>query len=322
MRDRVDVVIVGGGPAGMATAIWCQRLGLSHLLVEAEAELGGQLDRIENPVIDYPGLPTRNGRELKEKLVEHVRSIACVHRLQATVQSIDVAGRQLVLAQESDVVQFERLVLAMGSKARSLGVPGEQEMLARGEVWSATRDRERFAGQRVVVVGGGDRACEGALLLAAGGADVVLVHRSDRFRAREEYRLPLLRHPRVQVRTGAQVTAIYGTQGVEGVQVRYGGQGMESEHTSDVVFEDIAARAVFVRVGVEPNSQLVQGQLATDAEGFVQTDAIGRTSVPGVFAVGDVCTRPHFSSIASAVGQGMIIAKHLSLDAEKKGEVL
>ncbi|MGZ4112346.1 MAG: NAD(P)/FAD-dependent oxidoreductase [Tumebacillaceae bacterium] len=323
---RKDVVIVGGGPAGMSAAIWCKRLGLEHLLVEASGELGGQLFQIHNPVIDYPGLLADNGRAVQKVFAEHVQQLECAHQLEADVQAVDVENMALTLrvaqnaAQGSSQgssqgavmhVEYRGLIVATGSSERRLHVPGEMEMIERGEVYSASRDRDRFAGRRVAVVGGGDRAVEGALLLAERGANVVLIHRSDRFRARDSYLQPVLAHPQIEVRSFATVVNIIGDEQVRGVIIAQNGQ--ETQLDVD---------AIFVRIGVAPNSDLLRGQVRTDEDGYLVTDEVGRTDREGVFAIGDVCTRPLYSSIASAVGQGMTAAKHLSLYLAQKGAEL
>jgi thioredoxin reductase (NADPH) len=311
-----DVVIIGGGPAGMTAAIWCKRLGLMHLLLEKGAALGGQLEGIQNPVIDYPGLPAANGQEIRRQFAEHLMELDCEHRLQAKVTAVDVQAQVVTVqaAEESRVrhLRYRGLILATGARERRLGVPGEQEMIERGEVYSASRDGERFAGRRVAVVGGGDRAFEGALLLAEQGAEVTLVHRSDRFRAREEFREPVLRHPQIRVWTHTTVTEVLGRERVTGVRVR-DVAGVEREWPVD---------AVFVRIGVVPNSELLHGQVELDEEGYVRVDRRGMTSRENVFAAGDVCTRPLYSSIAAAVGQGMVAAKHLSVVLAQEGEEL
>jgi thioredoxin reductase (NADPH) len=309
-----DVVIIGGGPAGMSAAIWCKRLGLQHLLVEAQAELGGQLFQIHNPVIDYPGLDANNGREVQQVFAEHVHRLDCAHQLEADVLNVEVAQKRVTLRVSSGdemQVAFRGLIVATGSSERRLNVPGEREMIQRGEVYSASRDRDRFASRRVAVVGGGDRAVEGALLLAERGADVVLIHRSDRFRARDSYLSPVLQHPQIEVLTFATVVHILGDEQVSGVVIEQNGQEKR-----------LYVDAMFVRIGVEPNSHLLRGQVRTDDDGYLVTDEVGRTDGEGVFAIGDVCTRPLYSSIASAVGQGMTAAKHLSLSLAQKGAEL
>lgn len=313
MKRQHDVVILGGGPAGMAAAIWCQRLGLSHLLIEAEQRLGGQLFAIQNEVIDYPGVSAESGHEVQAQFEAHVLRLGCQLQRGVTVRDADVA-RRLLTVQGADgraeQIAYRALIVATGAAERRLGVPGELAMIERGEVYSATRDRSLLAGQRVAVVGGGDRALEGALLLAERGSDVLLIHRSDRYRAREEFVQPVLAHPRIERWNHARVQQIWGESAVEAIEVV----------SADGSSHRVEVKALLVRIGVEPNSQLLQGQVKTDPDGYLLTDATGRTSAEGVYAIGDVCTRPLYSSIASAVGQAMAAVKQVSLSMEQRGE--
>lgn len=311
MGCRPEVVIIGGGPGGMAGFIWAKRLGIDVLLLEKEAELGGQLRQIYNRIIDYPGLPAANGEALKRHFVEHVRPWFRDIRCGAEIRSLDVAAKKLVVSVDGRIEVYEPrfLILAMGARPRRLGVPGEEEMLARGESYSAARDRFRFRGRPVAVVGGGDRALEGALLLAEAGADVLLIHRRQEFTARPEYVQPVLRHGRIRVLTDAVVQRIVGRERLEGIVVRRL-QSPPDREEGDERFYPVDA--LFVRIGTEPNSRLVDGQVATDERGYVVVDATMETNVENVFAVGDLCTQPLYSSISLATAQGMVAAKTIA----------
>lgn len=303
-----EVLIIGGGPGGLASFIWAKRLGLKALLLEKEPELGGQLPYIYNRIIDYPGLPVDNGQELKKCFVDHVRPWFDDIHCGAEVRAVDVAVNQVVVQREdgqAHVYTPRFVILAMGARPRRLGVPGEDAMLARGETYSAARDRHRFRGQKVAVIGGGDRALEGALLLAEAGAHVLLIHRRDRFTARAEYVRSAVNHRRIHMLTEATVQRIVGERRLEGIVVRLKDKGAKSGAREQFYPVD----ALFVRIGTEPNSQLVRGQLTLDADGYIVVDATMQTSVGHVFAVGDVCTRPLYSSISMATAQGMAAAK-------------
>ncbi|WP_167859169.1 NAD(P)/FAD-dependent oxidoreductase [Paenibacillus cymbidii] len=307
MEQQTDVAIVGAGPAGIAAALWCKRLGASHRLIEANVAVGGSLPSIHNPVIDYPGLPAASGMQIRDAFAAHLQLQQCDVATDSRVVSIDVAGKRLCLADGSSL--FARgIILATGCSDRRLGVPGEEELLTRGEVYSAARDSARFRGRAAIVVGGGDRAAEGALLLANAGATVWWIHRSDAYRAREEFLQPALRHPGIVKLPFARITEVHGNTRMTGVSVE----------DKDGAIRFVAADALFVRIGVEPNSRLVRGQLAVDENGFIVTDDTCRTSADAVYAIGDVATKPPFSSIATAVGQGMIAAKQLAMRLERQ----
>jgi thioredoxin reductase (NADPH) len=298
-----DVVVVGGGPGGLSALVWCHRLGLRTILLERGDELGGQLFGVNNPIIDYLGIPAANGRELRERFVAHVKGLNCQYLCGTEVKEFHLQEKRLRTANGD--YRAKAFILALGSRDRRIGIPGEAEMIARREVYSASRDKEKFQGKKVAVIGGGDRAMEGALLLAEHGAIVTLVHRSEQFRARKEFLEPVRSHPRIQFLTDTVVQEILGRDRVKGIVV-----------VSKGVQRTLPVDAVFVRIGVEPNSYLLKGQVNTDPDGYVRVDKLGETSVPNVFAVGDLCTRPLFSSVAGSVAQGMMAAKTVSYRVE------
>ncbi|WP_349408907.1 NAD(P)/FAD-dependent oxidoreductase [Pseudalkalibacillus sp. SCS-8] len=302
-----DILIIGGGPAGIAAAIWCQRLGLDYTLIEERSELGGQLKDIHNRIIDYPGQFFENGNALKEQFTHHMELLSCHYHLEASVEQLNCEEKIIHVrtGQDTMKISYRYLILATGTSVRRLHVPGEQEMIDRGEIYSATKDRHRFQGKRVIVVGGGDRAFEGALLLAESGADVQLVHRSKQFRAREEFRKPVFNHQRITVMEDHVVNCIHHSEnGITGVELR----NLKDETTTDLPVE-----GVFIRIGVQPNTRFVKEHVHLDESGYVTVNSCQQTSNDDIYAVGDVCTHPIFSSISSATGQGMIAAKHLSL---------
>jgi thioredoxin reductase (NADPH) len=313
MIRTVDVVIIGGGPAGISAALWCKRLGLNHVLLESRGSLGGQLSKIYNEIIDYPGLPGANGQELLAFFEKHIIHSKCAYQLNTSVSSINLEEKTMQVKESTSnrgKIQFKYVVIATGSSSRKLDIAGEKSMIERGEVYSASRDGEQFTGKSVAVVGGGDRAFEGALLLAEKGARVFLIHRSKHFRAREEYRQPALEHCNITLLTDTIVSEIYGNDIVRGIQLK------EQNGTE----KQLQVDGVFVRIGMQPNNTLLQGVIQTDAEGYIQVNEVGQTSHPFIFAIGDVCTKPFYSSIVSAAGQGMTASKQISLlldDTEK-----
>lgn len=307
---KVAVLIIGGGPAGISAAIWCQRLNIDHLLIEGKNELGGQLDQIKNEVIDYPGLFDGKGYEIKNQFISHFKKLGCYSMCNMTVNTIDLKNKKVTCSSPTVIkeIMFDYLIVATGASARLLGVRGEKEMLQRGEVYSASKDRHLFKGKKVIVVGGGDRAFEGAVLLADAGADVTLVHRSKKFRSRDEYVLPAKEHPNITIKLDSRIIEIIGNQKISGVKIK-------TEGTEPYILH---AEAVFVRIGTKPNSELFSNLFETNEEGYIITDENGKTSEKYIYAIGDVCTAPTYSSIITAVGQGMRVAKLISLELQKK----
>ncbi|MCD8508674.1 MAG: NAD(P)/FAD-dependent oxidoreductase [Bacillus sp. (in: Bacteria)] len=301
--EKVDVVIVGGGPAGISATIWCQRLGINHLLLEAKQEVGGQLEGIHNKIIDYPGIIAENGKEMQHLFTEHLQLLKCNFRTGTTVIEIDPLDKVISYSEKEKQrkIQYNFLIYAAGSKQRCLNVPGESEMIERGEVYSATRDKRLFSGKKVAVIGGGDRAFGGALLLAEEGAVVTLIHRSSYFRARKTYQDAVFNHQAINVHANTEVKRLLGNSHVEQVEVIKNG-----------VKQYLNTDAVFIRIGVAPQTELIQDFVTLDDQGYTVVDKVGQTDTPSIFAIGDTCNTPDYSGITSSAGQGMIAVKCIS----------
>lgn len=295
MHDDLDVVIVGAGPAGMSAALWARTLELRYEVIDDAPAPGGQLHRVYNHVVDYPGVDARHGAELAEHLSRHLDGLDVRIRSGAAVTAIDVAARSVESGYGS--LRARHLVLATGVRRRTLGVPGEAELVGRGVSPSASKYASQFSGQRVLVVGGGDAALEEALILAKVCERVTIVNRTERFRARPDFRDRVAADPRIVVHDRTELLAINGGDRVTGVELR----GTDGPYSLDVA-------GVFVCVGVLPNSDLVAQQVAVDERGYVRTDERQRTSADGVYAAGDVCSGSSLT-IAAAVGQGAAAVK-------------
>jgi thioredoxin reductase (NADPH) len=301
---HVDVLIIGGGPAGISAAIWCKRLGVDCLLLEAQAQLGGQLFTIFNEIIDYPGIQAENGIEMQRKMVKHFIDMDCLYEVNTKVLSIDERSKKVKVKQQEKEKEicYTYLILATGSSQRKLGVPGEQQMIDRGEVYSASADGERLKGKTVALIGGGDRAFEGAHLLASKAKEVYLIHRSTHFKAREQYVEKVLSDPGVKVMTDTEVTAIHGKQHVTSIDLK----------SKNKECQNLLVDAVLIRLGVAPNVELIKEKVTTTQSGLIVINEVHQSSNPFIYAIGDSCTTPLFSSISSSAGQGAIVAKQLS----------
>ncbi|MCM3253590.1 NAD(P)/FAD-dependent oxidoreductase [Priestia aryabhattai] len=302
--QHVDVLIIGGGPAGISAAVWCKRLGVECLLLEEQAQLGGQLFTIYNEIIDYPGIQAENGIEMQRKMVQHFIDMDCLYEVNTKVIFINERSKTVKVKQQETEkeIGYTYLILATGSSQRKLGVPGEQQMIDRGEVYSASADGERLKGKRVALIGGGDRAFEGAHLLASKAKEVYLIHRSTHFKAREQYVEKVLSNPSVKVMTDTEVTAIHGKHHVTSIDLK----------TKNSECQNLSVDAVLIRLGVAPNVELIKEKVTTTQSGLIVIDEVHQSSNPSIYAIGDACTTPLFSSISSSAGQGAIVAKQLS----------
>jgi thioredoxin reductase (NADPH) len=293
-----DVIIIGAGPAGLSAAFWCDELGLDTLVLEQAEEVGGQLHRVYNPINDYLGLKARNGAELLELFTKDVSDAAFDLWTQTEIESIDVRAKRISL-RSGERLQSIAIILATGVRPRSLGIPGEKELSGKGMIESAARDRDLFAGQDVCVVGGGDAAVENALLLAEVCPTVTLVHRSKKLRARREFVERLQPNHAVTVFTESLLTRIIGGDHLEAVEI---------QRKDGLKPFQLAVRGLLIRIGVEPNTELVREQLQLDQKGFITVNSEQETSTTMVFAIGDV-SNPIAPTISGATGAGATAAK-------------
>ena len=300
--ERLDAVIVGAGAAGISAALWLRDFGLDAVLVEEEARPGGQLHEIHAAVPNYLVAYGWDGARLAGAVLADARAAALPILVGSGVARLSVRGRWVERgadeAGEATRLHARSLIVATGLRRRVLRVAGESDLQGRGVSHSANRDRVRFEGKPVVVVGGGTAAIEDAILCADAGSNVTLLHRSSTFRARRDFLEQARANPRVEIVERAAVTRILGEDAVSGVEYRV--RGSRTVRRAE-------AAGVFIRIGWEPRSELVRRQVRCDAAGYVRVTATGATSVPWVFAAGDVCS-PRCPSIANAVGQGASVA--------------
>lgn len=249
---------------------------------------------------------SNNGQELQERFHQHLKQLGCHFQLNTKVVSIDAAKRCLTVKephQQSQIIHFQYLIYAAGSTPRKLHVPGEAQMMERGEVYSASRDSSLFKDKQVAIIGGGDRAFEGALILAEEGAEVSLIHRSDRFRARREYIHQVCHHSNIKLYPHSAVERIDGDDQVRGISITHASG--ENNY--------LAVDGVLIRIGVKPNSGLLRGIVDMDTNQYITHNHKYQTSHPHIFAIGDVCTQADYTGISSSVGQGMIASKSISM---------
>jgi thioredoxin reductase (NADPH) len=293
-----DVLIVGGGPAGMTAAMWCAELGLNALLIDENEEVGGQLLWIHNRIENYPGILANNGHELRDLMMKSINRFPLERRLNARVVKADLPSKQLVLNSDETLIG-KAVILATGVRRRKLGVEGEDEFAGRGVMASGAGGREAVRGKRVVVVGGGDAALENTLILSEMANEVTLVHRNSRFSARREFVTAARERSNVRFAPETVVQRIVGNSLVEGVQLLELGTGKTHYLEAD---------NVLIRIGVEPNSELLNSQAAVDENRYAVVDVAGRASIPGIFIAGDVANSAS-PTIATAVGMGAAAAK-------------
>src|SRR5215813_9004645 len=293
-----DVLIIGAGPAGLSAARWCDGLGMDTLVLEQAEEVGGQLLSVHNEINNYLGLHAANGLELRNRFVAEIEDSEFDLWTNVEIESVDLKAKRITL-KSGEALQSIAIIIATGLRRRRLGIPGEKEFVGRGIIESAARDRDQFAGKDVCVIGGGDAAAENALLLAEVCPTVTLVHRAKKMRARREFTEALPTNHCVTVFPESAVHRILGKERVEAVEI---------ERAGAIKSFQMAVQGVLIRIGFEPNTDIVQGQLALDEQNYVIVGSQQETSVANVFAIGDVAN-PLAPTIAGAVGSGATAAK-------------
>lgn len=295
--EPYEVIIVGGGPAGLTAGLYCKRAALNTVLFE-KGLLGGQI-AISKDVENYPGLEGITGFDLAEKMAHHARSFG-LPVLQQEVGAISAgSGLHSVRLSNGDLLHTVALILAVGGTVRKLGIPGEAEYLGSGVSYCGTCDGFFFRDKTVVVVGGGDTAVEEALYLSKITRKVYFVHRGNALRAGKMLQDRLMAEPAIEVILNTIITEIRG----DGRTV--GAVSFEQSETGEK--GEFRADGVFIFIGYSPNNQLIPDAVRINERGFVITDEKCETSVPGIFAVGDL--RQKFANqIVVAAADGCIAA--------------
>lgn len=291
MGDLYDVVIIGSGPAGLSAAIYAQRAKLKTLVLEKEMMSGGQvLSTYE--VDNYPGLPGINGYDMSMKFRSHADSLGAEFVTDA-VKCIEAAGEVRRVVCENGTYETKSIIIATGASHRKLDVPGETEFTGMGVSYCATCDGAFFRNKVVAVIGGGDVALEDAIFLARMCQKVYVIHRRDSFRGAKTLQERLLALDTVEVLWDTVVDEIAGEAQVSSLKLTNKKTGAKSQ---------LPVNGVFIAVGITPNSQTFVGAVEME-HGYITAAEDGRTSVPGIFAAGDVRTK-QLRQIVTAVSDG------------------
>lgn len=296
MAEEYDVVVIGAGLAGLTAGMYAARYGLRTAVVEQM--MGGaqiiNLEKIEN----FPGFPQGiSGAELGPAAQEQAMN-AGAQFIMGTASGVSRDGNHKVVSTDAGTFRGKTAIVAAGSNLRHLGIPGEAEFNGRGVSHCATCDGPMFMGETVGVVGGGDSAADEALTLTEYAGKVLLFHRRDELRAQKVLQERLMRHPRVEILWNSVVHEVLGEDTVSGVRVRNVVTNLE---------QAINLSGLFVYVGLEPNSKMVAGLAKTDNSGHIQVNLSMETSVPGLYAVGDL-RQGSARQLVSSAGDGATAA--------------
>lgn len=288
-----DLIIIGAGPAGLSAAVYGRRAGLELIVIEQTPMGGGQVvDTYE--VDNYLGMPGINGFDLAQKFRSHAGGLGVVFRSGRVTAIRDEGAFKVVETADGVSYEARTLILAGGAEHAKLGVPGEEKYRGQGVSYCATCDGAFFKKRDVAVVGGGDVAVEDAVYLSRFCRKVYLIHRRDSLRAAKSLQEKLFSCENAELVWNSTLQEIWGTDLVEGIRIRQRGEDTERE---------IAVEGVFIAVGMRPNTEIYRGTVACDDGGYLVAGEDCATSVPGIFAAGDIRTKV-LRQIVTAVSDG------------------
>lgn len=295
--QKEKVIVIGSGPAGLTAALYTARAMLNPLVISG-TELGGQIS-ITNDVENYPGFPEGiTGPELVGLMQKQAEKFGARVLIDEVTEVSFKDGSPFSVKTHGDTFEAEAVIVCVGASPHRLGVPGEEEMIGRGVSFCATCDGFFFRDKDVVVVGGGDSAMEEGLFLTRFASSVKVIHRRDELRAGETLKRRAFANEKISFIWDTVVEEIVGDGKVEAVRTR----NVKTDETGE-----LATDGVFIYIGHYPNTSIFEGQLEMDEREYLITDKYMATSVPGVFAAGEV-QDPTFRQIATSVGQGCAAA--------------
>lgn len=285
-----DVIIIGSGPAGLSAGLYAKRAELNVLVIEKLPLSGGQIINT-NDVDNYIGLPNTSGFDLAQKFRQHAESLG-VEFQTADVSKIEDKGDfKTVSCENGQQFESKTIVIASGAKSRKLGVPGEQELTGRGVSYCATCDGAFYKNKTAAVVGGGDVALEDAIYLSRVCSKVYLIHRRDEFRGAKKLAENVKRLGNVEILWNTTVERLNGDKRLESAVIK-------NKLSNDE--KNLELDGIFIAVGTDPNSEIVKDFVKMDKRGYIIAGEDCKTNVPGVFAAGDVRTKPIRQIITAA----------------------
>ena len=295
-REIYDVLIIGGGPAGLSSAIYASRSGAKTLLLE-EFWCGGQtLNTYE--IKNYPGFENISGADLSKKMEKQARALGA-EIIYEKVQNVDFSAKIKQIFTKKHTFFAKSIILALGAKPKTLGVEGEQKLLGRGVSYCAVCDGEFFKNKVVAIVGGGNSAMEDVAYLTNLASRTYLINRSEKFRAVPtlvENTKALIRANKINLMSSSNVVKIYGTEKLESVDIKNSATGE---------IENLRIDGLFIEIGRAPDTGFLQGKIKLDENGYILADDKLMTSCCGVFAAGD-CRQKLVKQIITACGDGAV----------------
>ena len=303
MEHLYDVVVIGGGPAGLTAALYLARARYRVVVVEQE-RFGGQI-AITSEVVNYPGVERTSGAELTETMRRQAEGFGAEFLL-AEVTGLELEGDVKTVRTSRGALSCFGVLLATGAHPRMVGFRGEEQFRGRGVAYCATCDGEFFTGKDVFVVGGGFAAAEESVFLTKYARHVTILIRGDDFSCAQATADAARNHEKITILTNTVVEEVSGDTALRSIRMRNTKTGQETEHQA----ADGETFGVFVFAGYEPATELVRGLAELDGQGYILTDRSQKTTLDGLYAAGDVCVKP-LRQVVTAVGDGALAATEL-----------
>lgn len=307
MNKKVfDVIIIGGGAAGISAALWCDELGFEALLLESDSELGGQLLWTYNAIENYLGVKMANGRQMRDIFVEQIEKRNFTLKLNSKVQKVDLENKT-VFIENGEEFRAKSIIISTGVRRRKLNIEGEKRFQGRGIIKSGKREGKLVKNKITAIIGGGDAAFENALIFSEFASKVFLIHRSKEFKARSEFLTPAENNPKIEFITDTNVKEIFGGENLKGLK-------LEDKKTDEIY--KLPIDFLLLRIGVEPNTEKFRGQIELNKKSYIKVSSLCETSMKNIYAIGDAAN-PVSPTISSAVGTGATAVKSIFSNTRK-----
>jgi thioredoxin reductase (NADPH) len=293
--NHFDLIIIGGGPAGLTAGIYGARAKLKTLILN-EGTAGGQLV-LTHEIANYPGIESTSGYMLGSTMAKQARNFGCVIRSNVRISDLNLNGElKKVAVNGKDRYSADAVILSPGGRSRTLGVPGEAELKGRGISYCATCDGDFFQEKHIIVVGGGNSALEEAVSLTRYASTVTIIHQFDHFQAFPHAIVEAEQHEKIDFVMNSKITEFIGTDRLKGVKI---------ENTLTGILEEREIDGVFIFIGYVPNTEFLQGKVELNSWGEIKVDDELQTNIPGVYAAGD-CIPKKVRQVTTAVSDGTI----------------
>jgi thioredoxin reductase (NADPH) len=296
-ENHYDAIVIGAGPAGLTAGIYLSRARLKTLIIN-EGTVGGQMV-LTHEIANYPGVENISGSQLANIMKKQATSFGCKIKSNITISSLSLEGEsKSVTLSDGAIYTSESIIITSGGRSRNLGVSGEDSYKGKGISYCATCDGDFFTGKEIMVVGGGNSALEEAVSLTKYASKVTIVHQFDHFQAFEHAVEEAKNHPKISFIMESSISAFYGSENLENVDIKNLKTGETSNFKTD---------GVFIFIGYVPNTEFLQGKIDMNKWGEILVKPDMSTNVEGVYAAGDSIVK-RYRQVTTAVGDGTIAA--------------